>query len=223
MERATVIQSILDLYQSPNYLEIGVDQGVTFRVLRASRKVAVDVKFAFDVAEARTAPECDYHEVTSDAFFAGRAASETKFDVVFIDGLHTFDQTLRDMLNASYVLADGGTIIIDDVMPSSYAASLPDLDYTRQFWAATNNPDGSWMGDVYKLVFFIQDYLGSFSYATVEENHGQTVLWRKSRDIRTAPAQVEAISRLQYVDAVMGKSAFQFSPLANILPHLGKR
>lgn len=226
MERATVIQSILNLYEAPNYLEIGVDQGTTFHALQASRKVAVDVRFAFDVAAARSAPaahNCDYHELTSDAFFATRALSAPKFDVVFIDGLHTFDQTLRDMLNASYVLAEGGTIIIDDVMPSTYAASLPDLDLSRRFWAATNNPDGSWMGDVYKLVFFIRDYLSSFSYATVEENHGQTILWRKSRDTRPDPASVEVISRLQYVDAVMGKAAFQFSPLAGILPHLGKR
>lgn len=226
MERATVIQSILDLYEAPNYLEIGVDQGVTFGTLQASRKVAVDVRFAFDVATARAAPDaqdCEYHEMTSDAFFASRASTSANFDVIFIDGLHTFDQTLRDMLNASYVLAEGGTIIIDDVMPSTYAASLPDLDYSRQFWAATSNPDGSWMGDVFKLVFFIQDYLGSFSYATVEENHGQTILWRKSREIRTTPARVEAISRLEYVDAVIGKSAFQFSPLASILPHLGTR
>ena len=226
MERATVIQSILDLYKDPTYLEIGVDQGVTFGAVDARLKVAVDVRFAFDLGEARAsadASRCEYHEVPSDAFFADRVAAAPKFDVVFIDGLHTFEQTLRDLLNASYVLADGGTIIVDDVMPSGYAASLPDLELSRQFWAATNNPDGSWMGDVFRLIFFIQEYMGSFSYATVEENNGQTVLWKQPRHVSSDPTRIETISRLAYVDAVMGKAAFNFSPLATILPNLGKR
>ncbi|WP_010216722.1 class I SAM-dependent methyltransferase [Sphingomonas sp. PAMC 26621] len=226
MERSTVIQFILDLYKDPTYLEIGVDQGVTFDALRANLKVAVDVRFAFDLAAARASADsvrCEYHETASDAFFADRALTAPKFDVVFIDGLHTFEQTLRDLLNASYVLAEGGTIVVDDVMPSGYAASIPDLDLTRQFWTATNNPDGSWMGDVYRLIFFIQDFLGSFSYATVEENHGQTVLWKKPRHVSSNPARIETISRLGYIDAVMGKAAFNFTPLAAILPHLAKQ
>ncbi|MFD1950054.1 class I SAM-dependent methyltransferase [Sphingomonas arantia] len=226
MKRSTVLQSILDLYAKPNYLEIGVDEGATFRELRAAKKVGVDPRFAFSVAKARKEPElanCEFHEVPSDEFFAKRPMTAAKFDVVFIDGLHTFDQTLRDLLNAVSVLAEGGTILIDDVMPSSYAASLPSLDYSRQFWAATNNPDGSWMGDVFRLVFFVQDYMTSFSYATVEENHGQTVLWREPRAVRADPSRVETISRIEYVDAVMGRAAFKMEPLASIIPRLGKK
>lgn len=219
MDRHVVIQRILDLFENPRYLEIGVDQGHTFHKLQAAEKYAVDVKFAFDVPHAKSSSEnvnTYYYEMPSDDFFTLEAGSQKKFDVVFIDGLHTFDQTLRDFFHASYALNEGGVIIIDDVMPSSYAASIPDLDLTRKFWTATANPDGAWMGDVFRLVFFIEDYLTSFSYATVAENHGQTVMWRAPRPAKGTARKVEDISRLQYVDAVMGLQSFNMQPFDNI-------
>jgi len=219
MERFEVIQRLLDLFPSPRYLEIGVDQGVTFHQLRAASKAAVDVRFAFDAAAARQNPanaHCSYFEMTSDHYFTVDQGRVAQFDVVFIDGLHTFDQTLRDLLHASYVLAPDGILIVDDVMPSTYAASMPDLALSREFWKATSNPDGSWMGDVYRLVFFIADYLTSFSYATVVENHGQTIMWRAPRMASGVARKVETIARLEYVDAVMGAGSFNLQPFAAI-------
>jgi SAM-dependent methyltransferase len=219
MERFEVIQRILDLFTAPRYLEIGVDQGVTFHNLRAISKAAVDVRFAFDPNAARQDPanaNCSYHEMTSDQYFTMDQGRTAKFDVVFIDGLHTFDQTLRDLLHASYVLAPGGVLIIDDVMPNNYAASMPDLDLSRRFWEATAYPDGSWMGDVYRLVFFVADYMTSFSYATVTENHGQTILWQEARAAIGPVRKVETIARLEYVEAVMGREAFNLQPFAFI-------
>ncbi|WP_174274986.1 class I SAM-dependent methyltransferase [Sphingomonas bacterium] len=219
MERFEVIQRLLDLFPAPRYLEIGVDQGVTFHKLRAASKAAVDVRFAFDLDAARQDPanaNCAYFEMTSDQYFTMDQGRDAQFDVVFLDGLHTFDQTLRDLLHSSYVLAPGGLLIVDDVMPSTYAASLPDLDLSRRFWQATNNPDGSWMGDVYRLVFFIADYMTSFSYATVTENHGQTILWRDARAATAMSRKVETIARLEYVDAVMGREIFNLQPFAVI-------
>jgi hypothetical protein len=219
LERHTILQTLLRLTESSRYLEIGVDQGTTFRLLKADRKAAVDVRFAFDVkAEQRDNPNksVDYYEMTSDHYFA-TACSGEQFDVIFIDGLHTFEQTLRDLMNATYALAPGGVIVIDDVMPSTYAASLPDLDLSRRFWQATGNPDGSWMGDVYKLVFFIRDLLPSYSYATVQEGHGQTILWAGPRVPTDSAPSMQRIATMQYVDAVMNRDGFNMKPFADIL------
>lgn len=130
MDRPDVIQGLLNLYSNPSYLEVGVNHGITFHAITAARKVAVDPKFNFDVPQARLRPggaTSDYHEVPSDDYFANRPAGDM-FDVIFLDGLHTFDQTLRDLLNAMTCLKPTGAIVIDDVTPSSYAASLPTME-----------------------------------------------------------------------------------------------
>ena len=217
MQRHEVNQHLLRQFTNPSYLEIGVDQGITFGLVQAARKVAVDLRFAFDwrtaAADAANA-HCSYHEMPSDDYFSVARGDET-FDLVFIDGLHTYEQTLRDLMNALACLKPGGIIVIDDVMPTTYASSLPDLALSRHFWLATNNPDGSWMGDVFRLVFFIETFLPAYSYATVAENHGQLVLWQQPR--ATIPYRsVEYTSRLQYVDAVMNAGTFRVTPFSDI-------
>ena len=70
--KADVIQGLLSLYRNARYLEVGVAQGRTFHMVTAARKVAVDPKFRFNVAEAESSrPEASYHEVPSDSYFGG--------------------------------------------------------------------------------------------------------------------------------------------------------
>lgn len=217
MERFTVNQRLLDLYPSPAYLEIGVQEGLTFHRLDAARKVAVDPTFVFDVdAARRDNPAAAYHQMPSDDYFATRRAFDERFDVIFIDGLHTFDQTLRDLLNAVSCLKPGGVIIVDDVMPASYAASLPSFEESVHLRQLLGDAYPAWMGDVYRLVFFIRDYMTAFDYATIAENHGQTVLWPAIREHTVPPRSVEAIARLEYLQSVTEREAFNLRPFAAI-------
>ena len=224
MQRHEVNQRLLDRYADPAYLEIGVDEGATFHAIRAARKVAVDPRFSFDVAAAQADPAnaaCSYHEVTSDAYFLNVKKPADLFDVIFIDGLHTFDQTLKDLLNAVACIKPDGVIVVDDVIPNTYAASLPDLDLSRRFWAAVGNHDGSWMGDVFRLVFFVHHYMPFFRYATVLENHGQMVMWRADSPSPGALARVEDIARLQFPEVVLNPQVFalrSFEEIAAEIP-----
>jgi SAM-dependent methyltransferase len=225
MLRAQVVQAILDLHEAPAYLEIGVCDGATFHAVTAARKVAVDIDFLLDLEAARAAAagqDVHYHECPSDDYFAHINDGEL-FDVIFIDGLHTFDQTLRDLLNAIGHLRHGGVIVIDDVIPPSYAASLPSLADNIAFRTARGIRQVDWMGDVYRLVFFLRDYLPAFSFATLVENHGQTVLWRQTRPIDPAPRTVEQISRLSYADCLFNRDAFNIRPFAEIVELLRNR
>lgn len=225
MLRSEVIQAILDLYESPSYLEIGVFDGTTFNALTAARKVAVDIRFSLDLATARAAvagQDVHFHEIPSDGYFA-EIAGQDRFDVIFIDGLHTFDQTLRDLLNAIGHLREGGVIVIDDVIPSSYAASLPSFEELIAFRQARGVKSGAWMGDVYRLVFFLRDYLPGFSYATVAENHGQTILWRQARPVPARPRSVEQISQLSYAASELNRADFDIRPFAEIIAALAAR
>lgn len=225
MERAEVIQSLLDIYSDPAYLEIGVCEGYTFHSLKAARKVAVDPGFRFDVIAAQADPAnaaCSYHALPSDEYFASTAGADELFDVIFVDGLHTFDQTLRDLLNALSRLRPGGVVLVDDVKPSSYHASLPDMEQFLQVRTALGDEHPAWMGDVYRLVFFIRDYLASFDYATVQENHGQTALWRATRPLATQPVSVAAIAGYDFKEVHLQPEAYKYRPLADIVSEILK-
>lgn len=219
MARIGVVGMFADLYQQARYLEIGVQHGHTFDQVSAARKVAVDPDFKFDVPELKARPHnagAIFHEVPSDEYFGNIHDPAEKFDVIFIDGLHTFDQTLRDLLNAADCLAPGGIIIVDDVMPPTYAASLT-LNENLAYRAAQGIEQVDWMGDVYRLIYFLRDYLRGFSYATVKETHGMAVLWRQPRPLSSQPLDVGKIAHLQYVDAVLGQDAYNLMPQDEIV------
>jgi predicted O-methyltransferase YrrM len=53
------------------------------------------------------------------------------FGLVFIDGLHTFDQTLVDLYYADRLLAEGGVVVVDDA--SAYASVAKAVSYFARY------------------------------------------------------------------------------------------
>ena len=99
-------------YGLQRYLEIGVcgyqDKryaGATWFNMRVAHKDGVDP--AGDPA--------NYH-MTSDVFFSSIQPDET-WDIIFIDGDHTYAQVSRDLKNSLNHLSDGGFIVMHDVYP----------------------------------------------------------------------------------------------------------
>ena len=129
MLRHEFIQRFVDMMPNARYLEVGVSTGETFTRIRAGAKVGVDPAFAFDFkANAEVDHTARYEVMTSDAFFQKTIKPDAKkFGVIFLDGLHTFEQILRDLLNAIQVMDESGFIIVDDVIPCDYIASVNDL------------------------------------------------------------------------------------------------
>ncbi|MDQ3079568.1 MAG: class I SAM-dependent methyltransferase [Pseudomonadota bacterium] len=218
VSRNQVVQGVLDLFEAPDYLEVGVNRGVTFRALKAATKVAVDPKFLFDF-EAEASANVHFHETTSDDYFGQIATPGTAFDVIYLDGLHTSEQTIRDLVNAFAFLKHDGVIVIDDVFPSSYIASLPERQHTRVVRQATADPSGAWMGDVFRLVFFVETFCQQYSYATVNNNHGQLVLWREPR-ASVLERTLRQVSEKDYKDLFLERDTFCFAPLASIVERI---
>jgi hypothetical protein len=226
MLRSEVIQAVADLYTKANYLEIGVNAGETFHQVKALRKVAVDPVFAFDVINYRNANKnCLYYEVTSNHFFDNFVGLHEKFDVVFIDGLHTFEQTLMDLLNSIVHLEKDGVIIIDDVRPISYSSSIRTVaDSQMVKRLIPYERDGAWMGDVYRLVFFIETFMRAFSYASVQENNShQLILWRQKRaESMGCDRTVESIARLEFSHVLALQESYRTIPLSEIISAIKK-
>ncbi len=226
MQRHEILQSFLGLYDEPSYLEIGVNQGHTFQNVKAKTKVAVDPDFLFDLNEASLKdPSAEFIVATSDIFFEEIMGDRKKFDVIFIDGLHTFDQVLRDILNSISCLNEGGVIVVDDVIPSDYAASVGDIPTMAEIRKAIGSPTFDWMGDVFKAVFFVESFLRTFSYATIRENHGQMVMWRsiKTDRVKRSPMPMEAVIGTEYKDVLLKKEYFNEAPFAEIFARVGSK
>lgn len=98
-----------------SYLEIGVGKGRTLFNVDIANKTAVDPCFRFDLPEAqKTHRNISFHKTTSDEFFS-RLPHGAKYDLIFVDGLHTFEQTYRDLCNCLIHAKERTVLLIDDV------------------------------------------------------------------------------------------------------------
>jgi len=215
MAALETVQSCLNLFENPSYLEIGVATGVTFHGLRANRKVAVDPNFEFDVEKAKALdPKAEYYPITSDQFFS--ECKGDSFDVVYIDGLHTAEQTLRDLLNSIAFTKRSSIIVIDDIFPNSYAASLPSWDDAWVIKSALSPNDWDWMGDVYKLIYFIDTFLQQYSFASPMGEHPQLVLWRQSRP-EVPQRTITQVGQVDFVTLYKDRAIIREAPLMDII------
>lgn len=199
---------------------MGTQRGATFRSLVAETKVAVDPKFAFDVEETRRKEAgSELHEMPSDEFFGRIVCPGDEFDVIFLDGLHTFEQTLRDFNNALRILSSGGTIVIDDVTPNSHISAIPDEERVRLLRSMLGDEDRAWMGDVFRLVFLIDSFHQELSFRTVEETGSQLVVWRQWRE-GVAPRSLAQIAAMTFDEMLFQRDSFRLSPLSSIIDEI---
>ena len=220
--RDEVLRELLSLYDEPHYLEIGVSKGVTFHRLPFKNKVAVDPVFDFDLEDARRKnPSAKYFQVTSDFYFGQIHTNGDKFDVINIDGLHTAEQTLRDLMSAIFCLKPDGIIVIDDVRPKNHLSALPDRAQFEKVGQFIGSKSQIWMGDVYKVIYFVDTFLQQMSWRTVEENHGQAILWRRPRASVTE-RRIEAVGLKRFEDLVMEMDVLKITPLESIMEQIRK-
>jgi hypothetical protein len=112
---------------------------------------------------------------TSDAFFAEDSNSvflSNKFDVAFIDGLHTYEQTFLDIKNALEFMAEDGVIIVHDCLPKNEAAGIKSLDEARKH----STFQGAWNGDVFKSMIHINAIHDDLEIFVIDTDHGLGVI-----------------------------------------------
>jgi Methyltransferase domain len=186
MKRSEVINRFAQRIDAQRYLEIGVNKGETFLQVDIPDKTGVDPLFLFDY-ESKASEAARFFNCPSDQFFRERPLDDTRpYDIVYIDGLHTFDQVVRDLTNSLGVLSKNGVVVIDDVVPDNYFASLPDHALFRKLRERKIAGSASWMGDVYKILFFIDSYLWDWTCFTYQltNNYFQAVVWKSSASER---------------------------------------
>jgi len=123
--RWDLIEYLIKKNNYTNYLEIGCDQNQLFSKVIIYNKIGVDPVSGGNIRK------------TSDEFFK---ENNGKFDIVFIDGLHTYEQVKKDILNSVNCLNENGIILVHDCMPDSLGKQAVPR-YKMQ-----------WNGDVWKAI-----------------------------------------------------------------------
>jgi hypothetical protein len=207
-------------YNALKYLEIGVSKGNTFFSVDMPLKVAVDPVFHFN-PEDRYLSGVLYLQVSSDEFFSNFSEhpqsslfagqnGDTNFDIIYIDGLHTFEQSLRDFENSISFSHDNTIWIIDDTVPSDVFSAIPDQRFALECRKQAGGVGGAWHGDVFKTLFAIHDEHADFSYCTVMgKGNPQTVLWR----VPALPSRKPRFSSRQEIAALGYTSILEHADL----------
>ena len=205
MDRTTVIQQIIEKLGAKHYLEIGVDKGTNFFPIRVKHKVAVDPAFRFRLKHRLLGGlknpsniTAQYNEVTSDEYFEGLKGDE-RFDVAFVDGLHTHEQSLRDVENTLDILNDHGVIIMHDCNPDHPAAAHPATSVEEMY---DINPPGwnrMWCGDVWKAICSLRSKRNDLNVFVLDCDFGLGIVHRGTPDSSLSLTS-EEIMKMNYDD-----------------------
>lgn len=189
-----------------SYLEVGVAAGETLFSVEAGEAVGVDPQPSFE--ETKLPAHVRFFRATSDEFFRDHAEGPY-FDLIYLDGLHEWKQTLRDFQSSLHHLKAGGIIVIDDVFPTDPWSASPDPQQVLKARAAGMVNHGRWYGDVYKVLMALAKMPSEFSYVTLgldRESHGQTIVW-KINDTDTEPVNwdvdFDALEKESYGDSFL--------------------
>ena len=200
ISRMQLIQHAIDVLSARTYLEIGVDQGQTFSVVKVPVQIGVDpIAPAPDVVETLKRPGASYFATTSDDFFAQHAptALASGCDVVFVDGLHTYGQTYRDIQNSLKYLNPGGVILVHDCLPASAEEARVAETYDEAW--RLNGPDwsGLWTGDGWKSIVAVRSGHTPGQACVLNCDHGVAVV-HKSSEPPPLSMTLPEIDRLDY-------------------------
>jgi len=118
--------------ENKSYLELGLGRGVNFSCIKAARKVSVDI-------QKETKPT---FQMSTDAFFEQNAE---RFDIVFIDADHSFNQVVKDFNHTLLICND--YLFLHDMVPPVEELTTPPK-----------------CGDAYKLLFCLVEIVGVLVY-----------------------------------------------------------
>ena len=106
--------------------------------------------------------------MTSDEFFK---INKDNFDIIFLDGLHTYEQTIKDIDNSLKILKEKGVIIVHHCLPKKIWTQIVPRIY------------GHWNGDVWKAIVHTRTYENVDTY-TLKADHGLGIIFnRKNRNL----------------------------------------
>jgi hypothetical protein len=147
--RVAIVSLLASKMDNPKYLEIGCASNSLFNCVPTLNKVGVDPAAGGTIRK------------TSDEFFE---TNTEKFHVVFIDGLHTYEQVRRDIQNSLNCIEENGWIALHDMLPRNWIEHHVPIVSRR-----------AWTGDVWKVAFELCE-TGGIDFRLIKIDHGVGVI-----------------------------------------------
>ncbi len=154
--RFQIIQTIIDFKKYKSYLEIGCDRNQSFS------NISIDKRVGVDPVEGGTL------KMTSDEFFL---KNKENFDIIFIDGLHEYNQVMRDIKNSLKFLNQNGVILLHDCLPRNI---------WNQIFPRINS---DWNGDVWKSIVHLRTFNHIDTYTFIADRGIGVIFPRSNRKI----------------------------------------
>ena len=149
----------------------------------------------------------EYYEMTSDNFFAScdnRLRKLSGIDLIFIDGLHAYEQSHRDVLNSLKHLNKKGFIVVHDCNPSTVSQANTECPTQN----ATEDKSGSfWCGDVWKTILRLRSERNDLNIFVLDCDFGIGVLSKGKNEVLLNIKEKE-ISSLGYSDLDRNRQFF---------------
>ena len=140
-----------------NYLEIGVEAGASLAFAREST-LAVGVDPSLEIRRELKARHKLFY-LTSDEFFETQNMAAVfegePIAMAFIDGLHTFDQALRDFINVERYATRHSIVLFHDIFP------VVPITATRERRSVF------WCGDTWKAICLLKKFRPDLKIFTI--------------------------------------------------------
>lgn len=202
-----------------NYVEIGVQTGLCFFKIEADRKIAVDPHFIIKITKKVRAYiknlsnfNNTFFELTSDDFFEKKSDYLKKvggIDVIFIDGLHLYEQVVKDIENSLKHLNKGGVILVHDCNPLSEPASIRAYTSEEAAVLVGDHPQwiNQWNGDVWKAVVQLRSERDDLNIAVFNTDHGVGMI-RPGTPEKALSITDKKVADLTYADLDTNREKF---------------
>ena len=195
INRVDLIQKIINAKKAKVYLEIGIFKGACFVPIKSETKIGIDISPPVKWVEDILNDKIKYFQMTSDEFFETKSElfAENKIDVAFIDGFHSYEQSLRDVENCLKYLSEDGVIIMHDCNPPTQKVATPFKSYEEKDKAHFL---GAWMGDVWKTIVYLRSVRGNLNVMVLGAETGLGIITRgKGENMLTfTPEEIELMT-----------------------------
>jgi len=159
MKRWEIINHLITKNDYKNYLEIGSGDNENFNKIIINNKISVDPN-----------PNSKaIFKLTSDDFFK---QNNTFFDIIFIDGLHLYNQAKNDLVNSLKIINTNGIVVMHDCNPTTYEMQRVDTTIS-----------GEWTGDVWKVIVDLKSTRPDLNICVVDTDYGCGVIKFGSQEL----------------------------------------